>query len=62
MANLSGLIGLDPYFPWAIPGLYSTPAGTENLQLNIVSYIILTFTSLLGLFGTLALWRFSDQK
>jgi ABC-2 type transport system permease protein len=61
-ANLIGLVGLGPYFPWAIPGLYSVPSGTEGMQLNIISYIILLFTSILGLLGTLAWWRFADQK
>lgn len=62
MANFIGLIGLGPYFPWAIPGLYSVPSGTEGMQLNGISYIILLFTSILGLSGTIAWWRFADQK
>jgi ABC-2 type transport system permease protein len=62
MANFTGLVGLGPYFPWAIPALYSTPTGSEGMQLNSASYIILIFTSLLGLFGTLVFWRFADQK
>ena len=62
LANFIGLVGLGPYFPWAIPGLFSVPAGTEGMQLNFISYIILIFTSILGLFGTLAWWRFADQK
>jgi len=62
IANFTGLVGLGPYFPWAVPGLYGTAGGTENMQLNIASYIILVATSLLGLFGTIALWRFADQK
>ncbi|MFA5972947.1 MAG: ABC transporter permease [Lentimicrobiaceae bacterium] len=62
MANFTGLVGLGPYFPWAIPGLYSAPAGTEGLQLSIASYTILFATSILGFAGTLAWWRFADQK
>jgi len=62
MANFSGLMGLGPYFPWAIPSLICSPPGTENIHLNIISYIILFATSLAGLFGTLAWWRFADQK
>jgi len=61
MANFTGLVGLGPYFPWAIPGIFSAPAGTEGLILGIVSYIILLFTCILGLFGTLAWWRYADQ-
>jgi ABC-2 type transport system permease protein len=62
MANFIGLIGLGPYFPWAIPGIYSVPAGTGGMQLGITSYIILFFTSFLGLTGTMAWWRFADFK
>ncbi len=61
MANFTGLVGLGPYFPWAIPGIYSAPAGTEGMQLFIGSYIILAFTSVLGFAGTIAWWRFADQ-
>ena len=62
MANFTGLIGLGPYFPWAIPGLISAPAGTEGIQLVIGSYFIVVFTCILGFFGTMAWWRFADQK
>ena len=61
-ANFTGLVGLGPYFPWAIPGLYCTPTGTDGMQLSIASYIILFVTSILGLAGTLAWWRFADHK
>jgi ABC-2 type transport system permease protein len=62
LANFSGLVGLGPYFPWAVPGLYGMPSGSENMQLNYASYIILIGTCLAGLFGTVALWRYADQK
>lgn len=62
MANFTGLLGLGPYFPWAIPGLLTAPAGTEGMQLTLTSYIILLLTFVFGLGGTLALWRFADQK
>jgi ABC-2 type transport system permease protein len=61
VANFTGLVGLGPYFPWAIPGIYSAPAGTEGMQLSTASFIILLFTSIVGLIGTLAWWRFADQ-
>jgi ABC-2 type transport system permease protein len=62
MANFSGLVGFGPYFPWAVPGLFSAPSGTEDIHLSIASYVILFLTSILGLAGTLAWWRFADQK
>jgi len=62
VANFTGLVGLGPYFPWAIPGLYATSSGTAAMPLHLVSYIILLATGLLGLLGTLAIWRLADQK
>ncbi len=58
ISQFSGLVGLGPYFPWSIPGLYSV----DPSQIGMVSYIILSMTSLLGLIGTLSWWRFADQK
>ena len=62
LANFSGLVGLGPYFPWAIPGLYGTPSASQSMQLNCASYIILLCTALAGLFGTIAFWQYADQK
>ena len=32
LANFTGLAGIGPYFPWAIPGLFSVPAGTDGIH------------------------------
>ena len=62
MANFSGLVGLGPYFPWSIPGLFGVSSVSGGDHLNLTSYFILFLTSLAGLFGTLAWWRYADQK
>lgn len=62
MANFVGLLGLGPYFPWAIPGLFNAPSGPENTTLSLTSYIILLMTNITGLLGTIAWWRFADHK
>jgi len=62
VANFTGIVGLGPYFPWAIPGLYGTASGLDGMQLNNASYFILFSTGLSGLIGTLVFWRFADQK
>jgi ABC-2 type transport system permease protein len=62
MANFTGLVGLGPYFPWAIPGIFSTPAGAEGMHLKLVSYIILFSTSLTGFTATILYWLYADQK
>lgn len=58
LANFSGLLGVGAYFPWAIPGLLTVGEG----DLEPVSYIILISTSVLGLAGTVAWWRYADHK
>lgn len=55
------LAGLGPYFPWAIPGVYSVAESIEGMELVFASYVILALTSLAGLIGTVAWWKFADQ-
>jgi ABC-2 type transport system permease protein len=62
MANFTGLVGIGPYFPWAIPGIYSTSGGTEGMQLKMASHIILLATSFAGFIGTLTWWLYADQN
>ena len=58
----AGIPGSAPFFPWAIPALYSGAAGPERSHLEGISYIIVVFTSLAGVTGTIAWWRFADQN
>ena len=51
-----------PYFPWAIPALYSGVSGVGAPNPNLISYIMLILTILLGFVGTVAWWRFADQS
>ena len=61
LAQLSGAIGAGVYFPWAIPGTYSMPSSPDTQAVTTSSLIILFTTSIIGLFGTLAWWRYADQ-
>jgi len=57
-----GMPGMMPYFPWAIPALYSGIAGREALpHAGAISYIILCATAILGFFATAVWWRFTNQ-
>jgi len=56
-----GLPAITPYFPWAIPGLSSGVAGPLSPEPKLISYLILGFTSLLGVAGTAGWWRYADQ-
>ncbi len=57
-----GLPNIMPYFPWAVPALYTGIAGKELPQAGAISYLILVLTCILGFIGTVAWWRFADQK
>jgi ABC-2 type transport system permease protein len=51
-----------PYFPWAIPALYSGVEGDVPLpHAGVASYLVLLSTCILGFAGTAAWWRFADQ-
>jgi ABC-type transport system involved in multi-copper enzyme maturation permease subunit len=58
LANLAAVIGLAPYFPWAIPGLYSQGQGT----LVPISYPIVMLTGVAGMAGTYLWWKYADQS
>jgi ABC-2 type transport system permease protein len=61
IAQFAGLIGLGPYFPWAIPGLFSAGGNTQGLKLNEASYIILASTFIIGYWATLRHWQYADH-
>jgi ABC-2 type transport system permease protein len=57
-----GIPGILPYFPWAIPALFSGIVGRETLpHAGAISYFVLGLTCVLGIFGTAVWWRYSDQ-
>jgi len=58
LANLTAVIGLAPYFPWAIPGLYAQGQGT----LLPMSYFIVILTGVAGMAGTHLWWKYADQS
>jgi len=63
LAQIIGAMGFGTYFPWSVPGIYSGSGGADlKMQLNEMSYIVLIITSVLGYFGTILWWKFSDQK
>lgn len=56
-----GIPSVTPYFPWAVPGLFSGVAGPFSPKPGAISYFILCLTSVLGIGGTIAWWRFADH-
>lgn len=63
LAQIIGAMGIGNYFPWSVPGIYSGSGGEElKMQLNEMSFIIIILTSIVGYFGTILWWKYSDQK
>jgi ABC-2 type transport system permease protein len=56
-----GIPIISSYVPWAIPALITGVVGPDLPSPGVASYIILASTSILGLIGTVAWWRFADQ-
>ena len=61
LANFVGVLGLGPYFPWAIPGLFSVAKESAGMQIVPASYIILLSTFILGYWATLRWWQHADH-
>lgn len=60
-AQFAGLVGLGPYFPWAIPGLFSVAVDAPGFRVQAVSYAILAITFVLGWWTTLRWWNQADH-
>jgi ABC-2 type transport system permease protein len=56
-----GLPSIMPYFPWAVPALYTGIAGRDLPTADAISYCILIGTCITGFIATAAWWRFADQ-
>lgn len=61
LAQFAGLLGVGPYFPWAIPGLFSVSLDSDGLRLFPSSYIILGLTFIAGYLATLFWWKKADH-
>ncbi|WP_018752280.1 ABC transporter permease [Paenibacillus sanguinis] len=60
-----GSSAAGPYIPWAMPTLQTLPftsPGSGLASLNWISYLILAVTGAGGLIGTMAYWRYADQR
>ena len=59
LAQIVQVMGWGEYFPWAIPALYSNVANPAKL--GAVSYLIVVFTGLLGVLGSILWWKYADH-
>ena len=62
LAQFLGIVGFGPYFPWAIPGVFTVSDPEQGIALVKASYYILGSTCVLGIAATLLWWRYADQK
>jgi ABC-2 type transport system permease protein len=61
LAQIAAAIGWGDWFPWSVPALFSGAAGPRADLLGMHSYIIVIFSSLIGLAATFWWWRNADQ-
>ena len=61
LAQFIALMGIGPYFPWSIPGVYTVSSDAYGMHLTTASYIILSATFVVGLLATIAWWRRADH-
>lgn len=62
VAQFTAVTGFGAYFPWAVPGLFTTIGSAEGLELYPASYLILGLTSIAGLVATVEWWKRADHK
>jgi len=62
IAQVIAAIGYGNYFPWSIPGLYSGSGGAYKDQLNVLSYLILAATTIVGYMTTVFYWKLADHS
>ncbi|MFB6318593.1 ABC transporter permease [Saccharicrinis sp. FJH54] len=62
LSQFLAMAGFGPYFPWAIPGVFTVSDPEQGLALVNTSYVILFLTFVLGITGTVLWWRYADQK
>jgi ABC-2 type transport system permease protein len=63
---LTNLVGMGmpqfaPYFPWAVPAVFSGTAGPALPAPGVLSFALFLLVCFLGLAGTLAWWKYADQ-
>jgi ABC-2 type transport system permease protein len=61
LAQVVTVVGYGAYFPWAVPALRAGAAGPEAARLGAASYLTVCVTSIAGLAGTFAWWRYADH-
>lgn len=62
LAQLVAVVGLGPYFPWAIPGIYTMNLNEPGFSITPTSYILIIITCMLGIWGTLRWWNKADHN
>jgi ABC-2 type transport system permease protein len=60
LAQIIGALGLGPYFPWAVPGMFSGTTGA-HATLDASSYALVVATCAVGLAATIYWWQTADQ-
>src|SRR5262249_24439613 len=61
LAQVLSVLGLGPWFPWAVPALLSGAAGPEAQQVGGGTFLVVVAVVAGGITGVTAWWRAADQ-
>jgi len=61
-SQILAAVGYGHFFPWSVPALFSASGGEYKEQLNITSYLILFFVSIIGYCVTVFYWEYTDHN
>lgn len=62
LAQIVAALGWGGYFPWSVPALYSGVAGEQAGEIHPLGYLLVGLVGVAGITGTVAWWRFADQR
>ncbi len=61
LGQVLGTLGYGQYFPWSVPGLYSSIAQENVAPPGLVSYILVGLVGFLSIIAINIWWQYADQ-
>jgi len=62
LGQIAAVLGWGDWFPWSVPALLSSMAGSPQDLLGFHSYLVVLLVFVAGIAATLAWWNYADQS